>query len=288
MKPALLQQALTSILQKDVVVTGTVAVPGGDINKAYRMDTTAGPFFIKQNSKRFKGMFQKEFNGLIALMNSGTLKVPVPYATGDDENDQWLVMEWLEKGAPDKNFWKDFGIQLAMQHKNTNADFGFEESNFIGSIIQLNGKCASWKEFYATQRILPLMMMCLELGRCTRSDIDQSVLVCRKIDSIFPDEPPALLHGDLWSGNFLIHESGRAAVFDPAVYYGHREMDLGMTLLFGGFDEVLYDNYNDAYPLEKNWRDRTDLCQLYPLLVHLVLFGGHYYQSVKKILDKYY
>jgi fructosamine-3-kinase len=287
LKPALIQQALSSILQKDIVVTSSTAVHGGDINKAFRLDTTAGPFFVKQNSKRFKGMFQKEFNGLIALMNTGTLKIPTPYATGDDANDQWLVMEWLEKGPPGDHFWSNFGSHLAQQHKNTSEDFGFNEPNYIGSIIQLNEKCASWKEFYATQRVLPLMMMSLELGRCNRGDVDTAVLVCRKIDSIFPDEPPALLHVDLWSGNFLIHESGHAAIYDPAVYYGHREMDLGMALLFGGFDRIFYDSYNEHYPLEKNWRDRTDLCQLYPLLVHLVLFGGHYYNSVKQILDKY-
>ncbi len=287
MKTSLIQEALGNILQKEVIITSTKPVPGGDINQAFKLETSSGLFFLKQNSNRYKGMFQKEFNGLLTLSETSAIKVPGPFATGDDSTDQWLVMEWLKTGPPATNFWETFGKQLALLHRNTSTDFGFYESNYIGSVQQLNDKCATWKEFYATQRILPMMMTALQLNKCNKNDLEEAILVCKKVDSIFSEEPPALLHGDLWSGNFLIDENGNAAIYDPAVYYGHREMDLGMTLLFGGFDSAFYLHYHETYPLEKNWRERVGLCQLYPLLVHLILFGGHYYNQVKDILKKF-
>jgi len=112
-------------------------------------------------------------------------------------------------------------------------------------------------------------------------------MVCKKSEFLFPEEPPALLHGDLWSGNFKITTEGEATIFDPAVYYGHREMDIGMTLLFGGFDQRFYEAYHEIYPLEKDWKQRIPLTQLYPLLVHALLFGGHYVESVRRIMKNY-
>jgi len=111
--------------------------------------------------------------------------------------------------------------------------------------------------------------------------------LCKRFDELFPDESPALLHGDLWSGNFMVASNGYAAIFDPAVYFGHREMDIGMTKLFGGFDQRFYDAYEEAYPLEKDWKQRLTLTQLYPLLVHAILFSGYYVDKTRTII-KYY
>jgi len=109
----------------------------------------------------------------------------------------------------------------------------------------------------------------------------------RKLDEIFPVEAPSLIHGDLWNGNYMVNENGEAVIIDPAVYYGHREMDLGMSKLFGGFSAGFYEAYNQQYPLEKDWKERLDYCNLYPLMVHVNLFGGGYLNSVKSILRNF-
>ena len=111
--------------------------------------------------------------------------------------------------------------------------------------------------------------------------------LCNRFEQIFPKEPPALLHGDLWGGNYLIDSSGEVAIYDPAVYYGHREMDIGMARLFGGFDPRFYDQYNNTYPLENGWERRVGVTQLYPLLVHAILFGGHYINQARKIVKDF-
>lgn len=270
-----------------VQLNGYKPVHGGDISRAFHVTTTAGPFFVKVNSNRLEDMFRKEYNGLQALRQTGSVSVPRPLCAGSTANDQFLVMEWIETGRPADDFLQQFGKALAALHKQSHAQFGWAEDNYIGSLVQPNQYADSWPAFYASQRILPLMERAAREQLCEKKDVEMAFAVCNKLATIFPAEPAALLHGDLWSGNYTTGSNGYACVFDPAVYYGHREMDLAMTLLFGGFDPLLYRHYDDAYPLEKNWLRRTDLCQLYPLLVHLILFGGGYYTRVKAILEKY-
>jgi len=132
-----------------------------------------------------------------------------------------------------------------------------------------------------------LVMQLFNSNAFSKKDVTAAEKLCEKLNEVLPLEPPALLHGDLWSGNFMVTANGYAAIFDPAVYYGHREMDIGMTKLFGGFDQPFYDAYEEVYPLEKGWKQRLQLAQLYPILVHAILFGGHYIDKAKTIL-KYY
>ena len=133
---------------------------------------------------------------------------------------------------------------------------------------------------------MPLVKLLVDAALFSAEDLQQAGTFCTAAGNLFPQEPPALLHGDLWAGNFMISKTGEAAIYDPAVYYGHREMDIGVTALFGGFSQAFYDGYNEVYPLQQDWRQRLPLTQLYPLLVHAVLFGGHYVDSARAILKK--
>jgi fructosamine-3-kinase len=262
-------------------------VYGGDINKTFQLTTSAGRYFIKTNDHAPKDMFEKEFNGLRLLKQCNHIAVPEALFFGEKDEVRFLVMEFIAKGNPANDFWKQFATGLASLHKQTQAKFGLNENNYIGSLQQENNYCSTWAEFYNIHRVMPLVKKAFDENKYSKQDTQMAEKLCSKFDLLFPVDAPALLHGDLWGGNFMVNETGLAVIYDPAVYYGHREMDIAMTLLFGGFDKKLYLHYNEIFPLEKNWLQRIELCQLYPLLVHLVLFGGHYYSSVMSIIKKY-
>ena len=259
-------------------------VHGGDINNAYCLFTSTGKYFLKLNDEdKFRGMFIKEANGLDLLRRNCTVTIPQVIKIGTCNGQQYLLMEWLEKGTAQKNMWENFGAALALMHKQPQQYFGLNEDNYIGSLQQRNDPHNEWHLFYAECRIMPLVKRLFDAGDFSATDINDAASFCNNLKNIFPAEPPALLHGDLWAGNYLITSSGTAAIFDPAVYFGHREMDIGMTKLFGGFDQRFYEAYNKTYPLEKDWEKRMQVTQLYPLLVHAVLFGGHYIAATKNI-----
>ncbi|MGC4235389.1 MAG: fructosamine kinase family protein, partial [Niabella sp.] len=153
-----------------------------------------------------------------------------------------------------------------------------------GGLQQVNTPCKSWADFYTNHRILPLVKTLADAKIFSAKDIKAAESFCASLDGFFPDEKPALLHGDLWGGNYFTTQNGLTSIFDPAVYYGHREMDIGMTRLFGGFSPEFYAGYNEIYPLKNGWEQRLGYSQLYPLLVHAVLFGGHYVSNVREIL----
>ncbi len=239
------------------------------------------------NAFHYPGMFVKEANGLDALRNNFSLSVPAIIKCGVVEQQQYLLLEWMEAGRSKSNFWENFGAALATMHQQTQPYYGWREDNFIGSLVQYNNKHSAWPMFFSECRIMPLVQLLFNNGSFTKQDVSNTELFGKKVDQLFPHEHPSLLHGDLWSGNFMITATGDAAIYDPAVYYGHREMDIGMTKLFGGFDQRFYDAYNEVYPLEKNWLQRLPLTQLYPLLVHAVLFGGHYITTAREIMNRF-
>jgi fructosamine-3-kinase len=280
-------------LQKIITACGLdtatwTSVSGGDINRAFCISAKGENYFLKINSATlYKNMFEKEARGLEELRRHFSLKVPEVIRTGAVDNDQYILMEWIDRTAPSANFWQEFGTALALLHKKEQDYFGFEEDNFIGSLEQPNARRKSWPDFYSSERILPLSEKLFHSGVFTKSDLTHAEKLCAKLPDLFPEETPSLLHGDLWSGNFMVSASGQACIYDPAVYYGHREMDLGMTKLFGGFDNEFYSAYEETYPLEKNWRERLLLTQLYPVLVHAVLFGGGYADSARRTMRMY-
>jgi len=282
-----LAEQLSFHLNKEIIISRAEQVYGGDINNTFIFTTSDGKYFLKTNDHAADDMFEKEFNGLHLLKKAQCIEVPEPVLSGEADGIFFIVMECIGKGRPTVNFWRQFAEGLAGLHKQTHPLFGLHEDNYIGSLQQQNNYQNEWAQFYSSRRILPLIEKAFDEDKCSKKDIANTETLCAKFNVLFPIEPPSLLHGDLWSGNFMVSEKGLPVIYDPAVYYGHREMDIAMTLLFGGFDQKLYQHYDEVFPLEKGWQQRIELCQLYPLLVHLVLFGGHYYHSVMNIVKKY-
>ncbi|MEP6684880.1 MAG: fructosamine kinase family protein [Parafilimonas sp.] len=280
-------QQLSRQFNQLVQIQKQTQVFGGDINKTFHLKTNIGAFFLKLNDGSLKDMFEKEFTGLQQLHQTKTIKIPEVVLHGNFGNEIFLVTEFIQQSNPSKHFWQTFAYNLAALHRQSNAEFGLSTDNYIGSLHQQNNFCNTWSEFYASQRILPLVRKAFDENKLTISDVKLAEKLCTRFYNLFAEEKPALVHGDLWSGNFMCNKDGEAVVFDPAVYYGNREMDIGLSLLFGGFDTRFYDYYNDAFPLQPNWKDRVKLCQFYPLLVHLVLFGGQYYNKVADIIKQY-
>jgi protein-ribulosamine 3-kinase len=263
--------------KNDLQVISVTPVSGGDINEAHCLFTDKGMLFIKMNNAaRYPGMLSAEAKGLALLSSTHTLQIPEVVAEGELEGMQYLLLEWITTGRPMQDFWLSFGRKLASLHLHTQTQFGLDFENYIGSLPQSNLAYDDFATFYSEKRLHGLVKRLHDMRRIE----DQVVLNFEKLFSrlpmLIPKEPPALLHGDLWAGNYLTGSNGEPVLIDPAPYYGHREMDIAMTHLFGGFEPNMLAAYQQVYPLEKGWEKRVPLFQLYPVLVHAVLFGGHY------------
>jgi protein-ribulosamine 3-kinase len=270
---------------KAVIISETTSIGGGCINEAYSLQTNAGKYFIKFNSAAaFPGMFEKEAAGLKILSDSNTIPVPEIICANTEGKHAYLLLQFIETGKQKSDFWCDFGVLLSDLHQNTSDTFGLEQDNFIGSLVQENKQQPDFINFFISQRLEPQLKIARNQGALNQSDTRYFDSLFNKLNNIIPMEKPALLHGDLWSGNFMVNSSGAPCIFDPAVYYGHREADIAMTQLFGGFPVEFYQSYNEACPLEKDWKKRTDVFNLYPLLVHVNLFGGSYAAQVLRII----
>lgn len=265
-------------------VDSITSLAGGSINQVYLLTTHEGKKVIKVNSSsKFPGMFPAEKEGLEALEQAEAFDVPKVYDCGELEDKAFLLLEHKNEGPQKSHFWKVFGEQLSNLHQTTSEKFGFSSSNYIGSLPQYNEYRKSAAEFYLSQRLEPQMKMASERG-FSFGDLSGFY---SNISEIIPNEPPALLHGDLWSGNYLINEEGLPCLIDPAVCFGPREMDLGMMKLFGGFPDEVFEVYNDHFKLQQGWEERIPLWQLYYLLVHLNIFGSSYLPQVKSIINRF-
>ena len=283
-----LAEHLTIHLGQPVDIEQDVAIGGGSINDAYRLETNAGRFFVKVNhADRFPSFFEAEADGLGRLREAGTIRVPEVIAMGEDHDDSYLLMTWVDGGTKTDAFWEAFGRSLAALHRRSDKNFGLERDNYIGSLKQANTRQATWADFFVHCRLEPLVKMARDRRKLGDGDVLRFERLYGQLAGLFPQEPPALLHGDLWSGNFICAKDSAPVLIDPAVYFGHREMDIAMSRLFGGFEPGFYTAYNDAFPLERGWEERVDLCNLYPLLVHVNLFGGGYVQQVQTILKRF-
>lgn len=285
-------EALLEIIRKQLNINPEIfsieEKGGGSINAAAIIRTDMGAFFAKWNSlEGRKGMFAEEAFGLNTLAETGSIRVPKVIGSNEDSERCYLIMEHVDSGDFGIDFWEDFGTRLARLHKNSHEKFGFNRDNFIGSLPQQNNQCDTWAEFFAQYRIEPQLKRAVDSGKADTALVHKFENLFAKLNEIFPNEKPALLHGDLWGGNFMCSLHGEPVIFDPAVYYGNREMDIAMTRLFGGFDTEFYDAYHAEFPLVAGYEKRFDICNLYPLLVHVNLFPGSYIQSVKHIVNRF-
>lgn len=263
-------------------------VAGGCINECFEVQTSHGKFFLKKNdAKAYPKMFDSEAKALELLNGRVEGIAPEVIFNGEDGDEIFLILQWIEKGIPRQTFWDDFAQKLSILHHGTNKMFGLDHSNYIGSLLQHNEPMQEWNSFFILQRIEPQLKKAID-EKILSKEIHRSFeKVFVKLADIFPPATPSLLHGDLWSGNFMVAEDGCVRLIDPAVYYGHREMDLAMTKLFGGFDNSFYSAYNNYFPIEKNFDKRADVFNLYPLLVHVNLFGGSYVNEVLAIVKRF-
>ena len=262
------------------------SLSGGCINHVHRLQTSIGDFCIKYNLRdRFPEMFTSEADGLALLNNAGEIHVPDVCCTGYAGSFAYILLEYIDEGRKSSSFMNDFGRSLARLHKHTAGYFGHKLDNYMGSLPQSNKKHTTWNLFFVEERLK--RQVSLANVYFSSSDVAAFERLYARLDELLPVEPPALLHGDLWGGNYMVAPDGKACLIDPAVYYGHREVDIAMTTLFGGFDESFYASYQEEYPLEIGWQERLDIFKLYPLLIHLNLFGSGYLGSILSIIRRF-
>lgn len=283
-------EALEYLSPGDKLISRNSHGSGGCINSTYKLSLKSGKsYFIKENSHGPSDMFLREAQGLFALSEKFSLKVPIPLALGKEGSRNFLIMELIMDSPKDKHFWELFGRAVADLHKSKGADtFGYKSDNYIGSTRQVNDEMDCWTDFFCEKRLIYQMELAAS-RHLTDSYITEGVeKICEKIGEILPEpEFPSLLHGDLWSGNYMTDKEGRPVLIDPAVYYGHREADLAMSEMFGRFDKRFYSSYGEVFPRDKGYSGRRDLYNLYHMLNHLNLFGSSYVGSVKSIISAY-
>lgn len=267
---------------------GRYMVGGGSVNQAYKLVTERGTFFVKLNHESgLHRIFEKEIHGLKELARAGELEIAKPVGSGVFNKTNYLIEEWIEQGPADQNFWEDFGFKLAKLHKHSNTYFGFAEDNFIGTLPQINSRSSSWSEFFIHNRLEPLVRSAANRILIDAPHLKKFTEYLKIAESVFPVESPALLHGDLWTGNLLRNDQGEPVLIDPAVYYGHREMDLAMTFFVGNFPEPFYSAYVQEFPLAEDWRYRMDFGLMYYQLVHLHLYGHSYLNQIYANLNRW-
>jgi protein-ribulosamine 3-kinase len=280
-----LKESLKTIYNGDDVITQLRSVGGGSINDCYSFSCNGKRYFVKINRRaEFPGMFEAEVKGLNLLRSAKQLVVPEVFVSGTENDFQFLLLEFLQPASESSSYWESLGKGLAMLHNNTSNAFGLDHNNYIGSLRQVNTTYEKHPDFLINCRLEPLLRTATDGGLLEGKVIRHFERFFLRLNELFPEEKPALLHGDLWNGNVMASSSG-PAVYDPSVYFGHRETDIAMTKLFGGFSEIFYEAYNGYFPLEKGWEQRVEYFQLYPFLVHVNLFGASYSAQVKSIIS---
>ena len=257
-------------------------VRGGDVAAAFRADLADGRrLFVKTHPSPPPGFFTTEATGLEWLRAAAAVRIPAVVAVSDGSADApaHLVLEWIDEGRPAATTDAELGRALATMHDAGAPSFGREDRRTTGSRALPNEPCTTWSEFYATQRLLPLAQRARDARALPGVAIAALERLASTLARLDDGGPPARLHGDLWAGNRLVGSDGSSWLIDPATHGGHRESDLAMMRLFGGFSDACFRAYDETHPLRAGWRERVPLHQIAPLVVHAIKFGGGYVEA---------
>lgn len=283
------ERALTRLTGQRTRIEKAHAVRGGCISPSARIETDAGDrHFLKWSDPPISSsFFAEEARSLRALAETDAVRVPAVL----ESDPSWLLLEWLEPGSAGPSTWETLGRNLAVLHGNGAESFGWPADNWIGSLPQGNASADDWPGFWMERRIVPQWDAARRRGFFDASDQRAIEAMRNRAGDLFEAgdrDGPSLLHGDLWGGNVHVMADGTAALIDPSTWYGHREVDLAMARLFGGFDAAFFDAYDEARPLEPGFAGtRCEAYQMYYLLVHVNLFGAGYVDGVKRILQRF-
>ncbi|MEG4110048.1 fructosamine kinase family protein [Microcoleus sp. S13_C5] len=279
------------------------SVSGGCINQGYSISSSSRAYFAKINQASQIAMFEAEALGVQQMRATQTIRVPEPICWGTEGNSAYIVLEWLHLGSRGgERAWEEMGRKLAAMHKYTPPNppllrggeepnstllrgvFGWDINNTIGSTVQINNWTVNWAEFWAERRI----GYQLKLARRRGGHFPQGERLLEVIPELLADhEPqPSLVHGDLWGGNAGVTSAGEPVIFDPATYFGDREVDIAMTELFGGFPAQFYRGYNQVWQLDGGYEQRKTLYNLYHILNHFNLFGGSYESQANQMINR--
>lgn len=276
-------QHISKVTEKQFFVNSHRSVSGGCINQGYAVTGDNCTYFVKVNASSQVAMFEAEALGLQQMLSTATIRVPKPICWGTTTEAAYIVLEWLELGNGNSQSWEKMGQQLALMHQSNNKGFGWEQNNTIGSTPQINQWTTSWAEFYAKHRLGYQFQLAKERG----GDFPQQEQLLEAIPQLLAHQPqPSLVHGDLWGGNAAFNARGEPVIFDPATYYGDREVDIAMTQLFGGFPAEFYRGYNAVFPLDSGYERRKTLYNLYHILNHFNLFGGSYASQANRMIKQ--
>lgn len=270
--------------QNGLKVASVQTCSGGCISDTLKLHLQNGErLFVKQLEDAPADLFEAEAEGLRALQANCPLTVPKVIQVAQ----QWLLLEDLQSAKYSEDFWERLGHGLAELHKHQAPFFGFACDNYCGATPQANPQYHNGYDFFAEQRILFQTKLARDQQLLNQKDAMDIERLCARLEQLIPEQSPALIHGDLWSGNVVADREGNPALIDPASYWGWPEADIAMTTLFGGFDQHMYAHYQDVRTLEAGWENRLPLYNLYHLLNHLNLFGASYLSSVTNTIHRY-
>ncbi|NEP15314.1 MAG: fructosamine kinase family protein [Leptolyngbya sp. SIO4C1] len=280
-----LAKQLSQALGQPFEIRDRATVGGGCINQAYRVSDGQQSVFVKLNQASQLAMFEAEYAGLEEIYRTQTIRVPQPLGRGLVDSSAYIALEWLPLGGSSATAWQTMGQNLAAMHRvSSDLGFGWQRNNTIGDTPQQNPWTDSWLSFFRQHRLEYQFKLANRRG----GHFPQQQALLEALPSLLAshDPVPALVHGDLWSGNADVTQSGEPVILDPATYYGDREVDLAMTELFGRFPAAFYQAYESAYPLDPGYSARKPLYNLYHILNHFNLFGGGYGSQANRMIDQ--